>query len=71
MDNEGNYAAKLLMRFGLIVLGLLLALFIVASVVSGVSLTNPAILKMFVDIFGISVGIIALLGVAFFAAAIF
>ena len=33
MDNEGNYAAKLLMRFGLIVLGLLLALFIVASVV--------------------------------------
>ena len=71
MDNEGKYAAKLLMRFGLIVLGLLLALFIVASVVSGVSLTNPAILKMFVDIFGISVGIIALLGVAFFAAAIF
>lgn len=71
MDNDGNYAAKLLMRFGLIVLGLLLALFIVASVVSGVSLTNPAILKMFVDIFGISVGIIALLGVAFFAAAIF
>ncbi len=71
MDNDGNFAAKLLMRFGLIVLGLLLALFIVASLVSGVSLTNPAILKMFVDIFGISVGIIALLGVAFFAAAIF
>ena len=71
MDNDGKYISKLLVRFGLIVLGILVVLFIITSMVTGVSLLNSEIIRMFVDIFGISVGIIALLVIALFVAAIF
>ena len=71
MDNEPNFVSKLLVRFGLVLLGILVVLFVITSLTTGISLFNSEIIKMFVDLFGISVAIVALLTIAIFVAAIF
>ena len=71
MDNEPNFISKILVRFGLIILAILAVMFIFASLTTGISLFNSEIMKMFVDIFGIAVGVVALMTVAFFISAVF
>ena len=71
MDNEPNFISKILVRFGLIILAILAVMFIFASLTTGISLFNSEIMKMFVDIFGIAAGVVALMTVAFFISAVF
>ena len=54
MDNEPNFVSKILIRFALIILVILAIMFVFTSWTTGISLFNTEIIRMFVDIFGIS-----------------